>query len=565
MQDIASSIDGYWAAVGKGTISFVVATFMTNVAFASLRQVVNTLLQHDESLSSAQFFQICSSFRGSFETELRNQKIIGTNTSLLGRLQHISKTLSDCGEDEEFFMHDPGCARCGHNFAAQVHSAVVKGTGGSRFISSAMTENMVHWVSSEIIPLNVILRSTPVYPDVAHNLIADTTDTKESWSAILGLNLLAQSYRVYLRYLKQPNLVPKSRITALKLAQQVYSQVTTLLEDKNCFPCRCSQTLGYHLQRMALEIQCYASHNCWDLIFQSPWVAGNHVLEILALCSYYGHYLLKYRHYIGAILHSYNVLTQLGGLDKIPVLEKICGNFGEVLFPGGNLPKNNFHACWARYVGARLKFGKNHRGKNTHDNWCLAIPAHAAKVAAGIDLPDHRQKEKVGCVLFNIKDQDYNISKTQWVDLNDSYAQLQQLRKQKGLKQMSDVSPQSSTAQIEKQNLLPLAVTAQALLGSSGKTLPIARINLFAVFERCVRVVSTVSDKMHQEEHLGKGDYCICFANELLNASDRLVKGRRFGKLEAWKEHERKLVEDVKQGITEAFGAIKDDVLLWDI
>jgi len=84
---------------------------------------------------------------------------------------------------------------------------------------------------------------------------------------------------------------------------------------------------------MTLDLQCYASHNCWDLIFQSPWVAGNHVLEILALCNYYGHYLLKYRHYMGAILHSYNALTQFGGLDKVPLLEKICDQFCEILFP----------------------------------------------------------------------------------------------------------------------------------------------------------------------------------------------------------------------------------------
>jgi len=172
---------------------------MTNVAFASLHQIVSDLLQQDESLSCAKFFQKCSSFRGLFETELRNKKIVGTNTSLLSRLQHIARTLSDCRDDDDLFLHDPSCARCGQNFAAQVHSIVIKGTGGSRFISSAMTENMVHWVSSEIIPVNAIMRSTPVYSDVAEDLIKDAEERKESWHAILGLNLLTQSYRVYLR------------------------------------------------------------------------------------------------------------------------------------------------------------------------------------------------------------------------------------------------------------------------------------------------------------------------------------------------------------------------------
>ncbi|KAJ9608927.1 hypothetical protein H2200_006698 [Cladophialophora chaetospira] len=537
IQNISASIDGYWGAAGKGTISFVVASFLTNAAFASLRQVVSDLLQHDESLSTSKFFEICSSFRGSFETELRNQKIVGTNNSLTSRLQHIARTLADCQDDEDLFMHDPSCARCGHNFAAQVHSIVAKKAGGSRFISSAMTENIVHWVSSEIIPLNSIMRSTPVYSDVAEDLITDVKDSKTSWDAVLGLNLLTQSYRVYLHYLKQPHLVPKSRIIALKLAQQC----------------------------MALDLQCYASHNCWDLVFQSPWVAGNHVLEVLDLCNYYGYYLLKYRNYMGAVLHAYNALTQLGGLDKIPALEKIGTQFCGILFPGGNLPKSNFHACWARYVGARLKFKKNHKGKNTHDNWCLAIPARAAKVAAGIDIPNQRQNDKLGCLLFNIKQQDYHISDVQCTELNDAYAKAQEMRKKNGTKEMPDINSQSSGAVLEKQKLLPLAVTTQTMFASSAKTLPLARINVFAAFERCVRVVSAVSDKMHHEEHLGKGDYCICFANELLEASDRLVKGRRFGKLEAWKEHERKLVEDMKEALLEAFGNVKDEELLWDV
>jgi hypothetical protein len=185
-------------------------------------------------------------------------------------------------------------------------------------------------------------------------------------------------------------------------------------------------------------------------------------------------------------------------------------------------------------------------------------------MAAGIGIPDHRRKDKVGCLLFNIKQQDYHISDAQWGELNDSYAKVQRMRKNKS-RETSDMKVPTSSAQMEKQRLLPLAMTTQALLAGSSKTLPMARVNLFAVFERSVRVVSTISDKMHQEEHLGKGDYCICFANELLNAADRIVKGRRFGKLAAWKEPERKLVSDTKDAILAAFGDVNEEELLWDV
>jgi len=261
MQDISTSIDGYWAAAGNGDVSFVVASFMTNVAFASLRQVVNDLLEHDENLCYSKFFQICSSFRGSFESELRNQNIIGTEGSLLSRLQHIGRTLAERQTDGNLFW-DPSCARCEQKFASQVYSIAINGTainktGDCRFISSAVTENVVHWVSHKTIPLNGIMKSTPVYSEVAEDLTTDEKNKKESWSAILGLNLLTQSYGVYLRCVKQPHLVPRNRIAALKIAQQVNHQITALLQDQTCFPCRCSQTLGWHLQSMALDLQCY--------------------------------------------------------------------------------------------------------------------------------------------------------------------------------------------------------------------------------------------------------------------------------------------------------------------
>ena len=268
---------------------------------------------------------------------------------------------------------------------------------------------------------------------------------------------------------------------------------------------------------------------------------------------------------MGAVMHCYNTLAQLGGLDEIPVLEKFGKQFSGPLFPGG-IPTSNYQNTWARYVGARLKFGKNHKGKNTHQDWCLAIPALTAKIAAGIGIPDHRQKVQSGCILFNIKQQGYHVSGAQWDEINNSYAKVKELRKQNGSQPLPEIGGPKSTAEKEKEKLLPLAVTVQALFtGRSGKTLPLARVSLFAVFQRCVRVVSTLSQKAHPEAHGRKEDHCVCFAAEILMAADRLVKGRRYGKPEAWKKHERELVDDTKDAIMAAFGNVKEAELLWDV
>jgi hypothetical protein len=539
---------------------------MTNVVFASLRSAVNRLLQHDEGLSNADVLRICSSFRGALATDLRKKKIIGSNTSLLSRFQHVERSLSEHPEDEET-RYDVECTSCALRFTNEMHSKVINRTASSGVVSAAMTESVIQWVFSKTIPpINAIFDSTPACAVVAEYLTTEREKPKKSWTAILGLDLMSQSYRVYLHYLKKPELVPKSRITALKLAKQVHSQVEMLLEDRICFPCRCPQTLGWHLQSMAEDLQAYASLNCWDLMFQAPWVAGNHVLEILALSDYYGLYLLKYRHYIGATLHSYNALRQWGGLRKITALEKICVQFAENLFPGGPLPSANFHACWARHVGARLKFLKNHKGKHNRDNWCLSIPAHAAKVAAGIGIPSPRPNDKTGCILFDLKQQDYHVKDEQWTEIDTMFAPLMKAVQQKGPPPSSEPNGKTLMANSETWKLVPLAAIAQKIFSDPpGSHLPMARINLFAVFERCVRVVSSISKTIHPRDHRRKKDHCICFANDILDAADRLEKGRQYGRVETWEKVEVTLVNDTKRAILAAFGNVELEDLLWEV
>ena len=210
---------------------------MTNVVFASLRQIVNDLLQHNENLTVSTVVEMCSSFRGIFETELRTQKITGTNTSLLSRLEDIEEILPQCTDGEESISHDISCPRCGQAFAHDVHTQIINGSGGSQSLRQAIVKNMVDWVSSKAVPVNAIMTRTPLYAAVAEDLSADDKNDKDSWAAVLGLDLLTQSYRVFLKTLKPPSSTARSRITALKLAQQAHCQITVLLEHKTYFPC----------------------------------------------------------------------------------------------------------------------------------------------------------------------------------------------------------------------------------------------------------------------------------------------------------------------------------------
>jgi hypothetical protein len=575
MQMLCSAIETCWESVGKGSASFVVAAFITNVHYASLQQVVEDLLQHNDKMCVSDLVKTCNSFRGDAQTVLREQKIVGSDSALMDRLQDISTALKDRHDEKDTpVRHDLLCARCGHTFATKVQQDVIQGKTGSNILSAVLVKNLSQWASGNSLPENAVMASTPAVSDVEKDQKSDAKHQKESWLAAFASHVLTQSYHTHLRSSKELGLVAKCRITALQLAQRISSQASKVLQDENCFPCRCSQTLGFHLDGLVTELQRYASHKCWDLVSQAPWVAGNHILEMLWMATYYGRYLLKYRHYMGSVLHCYNALTELGGLAKISVLDKLCHVYRETLFPGGSLPKVNFHACWARYVGARLRFPKNHNGKNTHDNWCLSIPTHAQRAAAGVGLPSHCQKDPSSCLIFAVKRQRYHISDRQRDEMEEIYAK-ELLRKSNNKKNnsskktivedLSELPPEE--AELHKL-LPPLLATARALLSSPSRdSLPEARIDLYTVFEKCVKVIGIMSNKMHKDvaDRLLGHEYCICFATSLLEAADRVVKGRRFGKLETWKLHERKMLDDMKEAIMDVFGRVKEEDIVWQI
>ncbi|KAK5047966.1 hypothetical protein LTR84_006156 [Exophiala bonariae] len=558
-QEISNSAEECWKLAGEGQISPVTAAFINNVAFAQVRRVGVELLEYDEKLTVKGLHRICCSFdRQNGQTPKH---------SLLNQLQETERVL-DHYKDGHQISRVRSCPSCVQKPTDYLQAPEVEeGKSPSHFVT-AIVDNIIHLVTERVAPTSIVRNGTPVYADVGY-LITHSNDNNQTWSPVLGLHLLSQGYKTYMHAIPQPNLVSSCRINALRLAQQAHSQVLTILDDKDCFPCRCTQTLAYHLQNLCDDVQNFAKHKRWDLYFQSPWVAGNHILEILDLCHYYGMRLFSYRHYVGAVLHSYNVLKTLAGLEPIPILESISDQFRDVFFPGGNCPKSSFRACWGRYVGARVKFKKGHRSRNSRDSWCMAVPAHAARRAAGLGPKDDIHQLKAAGLVFKIKQQDYHVDDDDW-QLVAKLLNPRQIQDTKSQTRRSSSVVELSTRQGQLLDL------AQAIERSFTQTetepefestsepegqstlLPLARLNLLAIFQSCVRVVSTLSE----ETHTGvdeKGINCICFASAILTGADRIVDGRRLGRAEAWKKDERECIAQASKAIKDVFGKVNDD------
>ncbi|EXJ79620.1 hypothetical protein A1O3_07899 [Capronia epimyces CBS 606.96] len=572
IKDMTSAVERCWDLAGKNHLSFSVASLVTNVAFASIRQVGIGLLEHDETLTVSGLHRTVHSFERSSQggacPSPENDETTTTRHVLLDQLQNMEQALLHYRDGHRSF-DIRSCPTCVHvqKPADYLQMPLGEDCSGRHRLAEAILDNIYHLVTSSDTPTSIVRNSSPVYADAGY-VVTRLEEQAQSWSAVLGLHLLTAGYRSYLQSIDSANAISTCRLTALRLAQQASSQIATLLNDKTCWPCRCTQTLAFHLQNLEADLRAYTKHRCWDLYFQAPWVAGNHVLEMLDLCHYYGMRVVNYRHYVAAILHCYNVLQQLGGLGQIPVLESLCTQLRGVFFPGGNRPKANFRACWSRYVGARLKFKKGHR-RNDRDSWCMAIPAHAARRAAGLGSKSEHAGSRLDCLLFKIKQQDYHLSDEQWYNLDR--ASTHPGVGMRDVTRRGSLSISTSACDLESESnpgsgpLLALAETLQRTCDQSESTLlPTPRLNLFAVFPACVQVVSRLSDVTHTREE-DRGMNCICFVSSILAAADRLCDSRRLGRIETWKKTERDCVELTKDAIQDVFGNVTAEQWLWDV
>lgn len=532
LQDICSvftEIEGMWRQAGREEIHAVSVAFATHVGYATLLKLEERLRDLDERVSIAKLQdKCCLPIKGD-----SNADEVSCWHILLNDLAAAEKALQHHHEG-----HNAGMSK---KMLLQKPMDYFKATDDSSMSSlatAALVENIMQLIESSRAPSAIVRNSTPVYADLGYSLSKHSGDNI-NLRLILGMNVLKQSYETHVLSMQQPSLTPRYRLAALKLAQAAATSVRTIIDDKDCFPCRCTQTLAFHLQHLEEDLSHFAGQKCWNLYFQSPYVSGSHILEVLDLCHYYGSKLFLYRHYIGALVHAYNVLRQLAALEEMPLLEYLCEEFKSQWFPGGVRPTKNFRACWTRYIGARLKFKKGHR-RDRQDSWCMAVPAHAARKAAGLGVGRGELKnEKDVPMLFAIKQQDYDVADLQW----------EKLRTQAGSHRLiRDAS--------RLQDLLPRLEQDLNSRKSDAAGPSKVRLNHFDVFRDCVRIVQQVSDATHTDTK-EKGMNCICFVTAVLEGGDRIVDTRASGKIDGkgscWTKAER---EGVLKTTTESMKTV---------
>ncbi|ERF77085.1 hypothetical protein EPUS_06303 [Endocarpon pusillum Z07020] len=554
-----------WEQAAQGTTPVTLAAFITHAAFAAFEDIEQRLkilcnISSPDVLRS-KFVQINHDLETSQDV---GNEMDSSKTRQVEALKEAWDLLSECKQDhqdrdsDEKFCTVPRPSqivlRRGSDSAPMDHECL-----------SMLLHNIERHVKTRCRPTCIVRLGTPVYADVGY-FLTHKEDSSNSLRCSFGLHLLLETYKSYL--LASPRGCTPSccRLQALRFAQEAVPYMGAVLEDSS-MPCRCCHTLAFHLQNLHLDFKAFLGEKVFDLYFQSPWVSGSHILEMLELLFFYGLRLFSYRHYVGSVVHVYNVLRECTGLVSIPLLEKLCDTFSDILFPGGR-PRRSFKACCFRYMGGRLRFDPHasHHRSGSHK---VCIPPRAAKATAGFPLQkeanDARFEYRKISLLHYIKERGYHLDHSLW----DRVYAITNTKKDapssgKGTKRHhhqcshseEHAHPKHDSSQPHRLDSLH-----DALLPEFTGPFPIAKVNFFAVYLSCIRIVSLISDRTHQagEPKAPTGQNCLCFLDAMLDAADRYKENEHKMQLFGCRE----LVKICGESMLEVLGGKDVEEFLW--
>lgn len=548
---ILSEVKTAWRKAAQGSSQLVTATIATNAAYTQLEDVEHRLTTSCSIANSADLLESYMKLCNSFEV------VTFADTKSKDSAVDAINDLNDCWHAMVSLRSE--AARDG--FAEQALKPrsppkinLQQGPDTSALDAQCrevLLYNVAQCIQGSCLRNSFIRLGSPVVAEVDIFMSREQTPSNCLHGAS-GLSLLMSSYKAYAFALPAGQCTSNCRIHALRYAQGAIAHISAVLDDTT-MPCRCHGTLAFHLEKLKRDLEDYLRTKMFDLFFQSPWVCGGQILEMMHALRYYGLRLAAYKSYMGSVVHMYNVLRKIHDFPPIPVLEAICEHLGDLFFPGGRPDKRTFKTSYVRYLGARLRFHSQAR----HQTGChaLAIPAHAAKATAGFmsgRVAPHDPRFDCGrlSLMYRIKERNYRLDAAVLDAIN-------------GQAQCNDVShsdvgtfvtPKSSRSSSRRGNgtcghvLVPNSaergptidrpgnVFATGVFGVSqalqqtidaelASTFPIASLNFFPLYLDCVRIVDRISNTYHDAQSK-QGHLCLCYADILVAAADGCKEGK---------------------------------------
>ena len=317
---------------------------------------------------------------------------------------------------------------------------------------------------------------------------------------VFGLPLLVESYKSFILPKKLVSK-PNGRIQMLQFAQDVKSSLSRapLLRPIvvniacDCRDCL-ENALSVGLIRLERELADLATERRFDLYYQAPWVAGHQMIEILSRATVLGLRACDRKHYLGTVLHLYNMLRKHDAIDEeAVVLEKLCAVVAQGVFSGSR-PDCNFFAKYAAFMGGRLSFDRSRRHKlNPKGELCPCCgdkiePHNGADCNRRITMPKNYSKQ--------LKSHDISAFDGLYI-CQFEYGCHCWPHVWHGLEQGKNVTEKQISQVRNELSVHPCASILDHLEGVVGAELegdfPVAKVNWLEVYITCTEILANLS------------------------------------------------------------------------
>lgn len=208
----------------------------------------------------------------------------------------------------------------------------------------------------------------------------------------------------------------------------------------------------------------YATEDCTQFYYRAPWTAGGHMGEMLFQAQHMGRYLAGCCTggglcIVPATLHLYNALRRSDfKLAEIPIMEELCNLFKANVFQG-DLTDRNFLSIYRRIVyGGPLN--KTKSAIEWKSNQSIIPPL------SSIFCDQYAINYKTGPIFL--------------ARINGQSAPTTRAQEEKIVKK-SSLQPQPLTTVMH--------LAKETVLAEFNGPVPVARINYFAIFDLCVKVL----------------------------------------------------------------------------
>ena len=555
IMDLFTVVMETWEQAGQGKSPFLVATLVSHAAFTEFENISHRLktswnIADPEALHHrfTQMGQILCEDNSNAAWERAIEELKKTYHQLLHLKNHSPKELA---EHASFRPQTLLVLRTGPESTSKDDECI-----------TSMLQDLARHMLTHTMQTSFYRVGSPVWADVGYFLTHDK-DESDGFRCTFGLQLLLKSFKSYV-FASEPKIQPAvCRIRALRFAQEAIPNIGAALDDAT-MPCRCPNTLAFHLERLRIDLEHFLKAREFDFYFQSSWVSGSHVMEIADALFYYGLRLFSYRNLVGSLLHVYNTLRHSNSIGSIALFDSLIEVFNDILFPGGR-PSRNFKLCYMRHMGGRLHF---HSHK--HDSGChsMLIPVQAAKATAGFGLPrgndDPRFDYRKTSFFLYLKEQGYLLDDGTWTQV------LSILKDRNPISADHALHGQARSRQCPHHRNRPhqnppsctrskLESLREALSSDFSRPFCTVKINFFKVYLACVRIVTRISDEYHGKD-ARPGQRCLCFAENLLLAADRCRGNEKRFRYYCCKD----LVEICRTAMVEDMGNAPVEEFLWN-